>query len=104
MDLPTSVTASTGIVMAGIALISFLRSSGLSKPKNGAVTREELNKTIDNKLKNVVYQDTCTAMREGAQAMLDLTQKHMKEKFEALSEQVKEGFKEIKDEIKGLKD
>ena len=103
MDLGTSVTISTGIVMAGVALITLLRGLGVSKPKNGAISREEFNKTFKEKLDNVIYKDTCLAMREGCHGMMKLTQENVDKKFKALTIQMSEGFKDLKEQIKEIK-
>ena len=106
MDLGTSITASVAIIMAGIALMKFFGQR--KKPNNNGnkdflkqkdikdfVPRQEIMQTFREKMKDVVYEDTCTANIKSFETQLALIQTHLSEKIDGVLREVRDIKKRI---------
>jgi len=89
MDLPTSITISTAIVMAGIAALTYIKKG---KQMNGNVSFKGVHKIITDKLKDVIYRPECEKQI-----------KAFAHEFELMRDAMKVGFDDIKQEIRNIK-
>jgi len=96
VDLGTAIPASTAIVMAGIALITFLRGrngNGASGVSKNYVEKELVN--IRDALKRVVFTDACNPVKESFRIQLVDSSKHLSEKMDMIVDAVKSGFENV---------
>lgn len=86
MDLGNAVVSSTAIFMAGVAGMRYFSGKGKNS-SNGLY--KDITRVVSEKMKDVVYADTCKAYRKGIMRELELTR-----------ETLSNGIKEIKEEIR----
>lgn len=91
MDLGTAVVCSTAIFTAGVAGMRYLSSKGKNSSNS---LYKDVTKIVSDKIKGVVYADTCGAYRKGLMRELELTR-------EVLTDGVKEIKEEIRNNAKG---
>ena len=89
MDLPTSITISTAIVMAGIATMTYFRKGNKSNGLSGDSSFKNIHNVIAEKLKDVVFKDICEARRDA-----------FAKEVESLRIDLKDGIHDIKEMIK----
>jgi len=91
MDLATSLTISTAIVMAGMASMTYLRKGNKSNGLNGDSSFKNIHKIITDRLKDFVSKDDCTTQRKSFEHEFELTREIMKDGFKELKETIKNG-------------
>ena len=96
MDLESSIIACTAIIMVGIAFMKYLSlkrgSSSDSANGNGANIFKAIHKVVSEKLKDLVRKDTCERQI-----------KAFEHEFELTRETIRDGFADIKEDIKNNK-
>ena len=90
MDLPTSITISTGVVMAGIASMTYFRKGNKSNELNGDSSFKNIHRVISEKLKDVVFKDTCEARRDAFAKEVELLRTDLKDGIHDIKELIKD--------------
>jgi len=96
MDLESSVISCTAIIMAGIAFMKYLSlkrgSSSDGTNGNSANIFKVVHKIVSEKIKDLVRKDTCERQI-----------KAFEHEFELTRETIRDGFADIKEDIKNNK-
>ena len=90
MDLGSAAVTSTAIVMAGIAAMTYFRKGNKSNGLNGDSSFKNIHKVISEKLKDVVFKDTCEARRDAFTKEVELLRADLKDGINDIAELIKE--------------